>query len=135
MKATKVYEDHWRGTTSDAVQYETNDPAAGVKAVDSLDGKVKTMVTFEHDRTMLSISGGNDGRYMAFFAVNVDEELFNLVNGGIASGPANLEIVTGGQHGLVSARACLNLKAVEQAAAYFIETGTMNPKLDWERAA
>ena len=72
---------------------------------------------------------------MGFYAVNIDEEPLNLVNGGIASGPANLEIVTGRQHGLVSPRACLNLKTVEKAGAHFIETVTMNPQLDWERVA
>ena len=123
METTRVYKDCWHGVTSEDIQYETTDPDATVKAVERLNGKTKTTASFEHAHTLLSIGGGNEGRYMAFFAKNVDEELFNLVNPHIVSGPANLKIVTGGQAGLFSKRACLDIKTVEQAATYVVATG------------
>jgi hypothetical protein len=73
METTRVYEDCWHGVTSEELQYETTDPDAAVKAVERLNGKTKTTARFEHAHTLLSIGGGNEGRYMAFFAKNVTE--------------------------------------------------------------
>ncbi len=130
---TKVYEDEWHGTSSRDIEYTTSDPRRVAESIDKLDGQVKTSVSLARGDDMLCIGGGNDGRYMAYFAHNIDEQLFNLVNADVKASGDEVKIVTGGQAGLFSQRASLDKKSVVEAASHFVATGEMAPHLAWDK--
>lgn len=128
---TTVYEDFWQGSSSTDTEYETNDPMRVAQSILRLDGKVRTSVSMSQGEDMLCIGGGNDGRYMAYFAHNIDEQLFNLVNPSAPALGPELKIVTGGQVGTFAPQACLDLATVTAAAEHFVRTGQRSPDLHW----
>jgi hypothetical protein len=106
---------------------------AALSAVRQLDGQARTEVVLEGPGKKLFISGGNDGRYIAFASVDNDRTLFNLLNGRDSPLEEELEVVTGGQAGLFPPRQCVDLPTALKAAAYFFESGESSPELIWER--
>ena len=130
MKTT-VYEDHWQGTSSKDIEYTTSDPALVEASISRLDGKSRTSVSMSRGEDMLCIGGGNDGRYMAYFAHNIDEALFNLIDPSAPEGGPELTIVTGGQAATCRPSSCLSLSIVTIAAVHFAETGERSPELQW----
>ena len=133
MYVTEIVEDNWTGNRKHTVRYECDDPAQVATAVRRLNGKNKTTVIFvSRQRRSLTVSGGNDGRYIVYLAVGDDEQFYNLVN--VSSRNHELEVVTGGQCGLYPARRCVNLVVAIQAATQFAEDGSMLKSLTWECA-
>ncbi len=134
MQTIRVSVDHRVGVEDLGTEYETNDVKRVVDDVNRLDGAARTIVAIQRGNVSLTIGGGNDGRYVAFVAVNQDEEFFNLVNRDVPEGKDEVQVVTGGQAGLFSRRACLEKSTVIEAASHFAETGAMNRTLCWDKA-
>ena len=81
---------------------------------------------------MLSIGGGNEGRYVADVAVNIDEEFYNLVDPGRRE-DETLRVVVGGQAGAYPARQCVDLDSVLEAGRCFAEGGKLSDSLSWKK--
>jgi hypothetical protein len=112
---------------------EARNPALeqALNAVQSLDGKKYTELILVGEGRNLTISGGNDGRYIAFISINEDEAFHNLLNPGETS-TAEVDVVAGGQLGSFPARQVVTLPMVVAAAKEFFETGKSSDELTWE---
>jgi hypothetical protein len=135
MYVKRIVEDSWSGVRSGNVEYECNKMQQVVAAIKKLNGHNKTFVCLEADgEKSLTVSGGNDGRYVAFVTVGVDDEFYNLVDLGQPESQM-LEVVTGGQKGAFSAKQCVGLETALEAARQFALDGSMAPLLAWEKQA
>jgi hypothetical protein len=135
MYVKRIVEDHWSGACSDDVEYECDNVRQVVAAIKKLNGHNKTSVYLQADgEKSLTVSGGNDGHYVAFVTVGVDDEFYNLVDLGQPEGQM-LEVVTGGQRGTFSAKQCVGLETALEAARQFALDGSMAPSLAWEKQA
>src|SRR6516162_1028244 len=113
MYVKRIFEDDWSGVRNRGVEYQCAEPSQVVAAVRMLNGRNKTSVVLESDAgRSLTISGGNDGRYIAFVTVGVDDEFYNLVR----PEEQSLDVVTGGQLGSWSARQIVDIEAAIEAA-------------------
>jgi hypothetical protein len=135
MYVKRIVEDSWSGARSGEFEYECNNLRQIVAAVKKLNGHNKTSVYLQADgEKSLTVSGGNDGRYVAFVTVGVDDEFYNLVDLGRPEGQT-LEVVAGGQTGAFPAKQCVGLETALEAARQFALDGSMAPSLAWERQA
>jgi hypothetical protein len=108
-----------------------------LEAVRRLNGKNTTSINIELVRKHLTISGGNEGRYIAFLTqVKAGEEIFfNLLSSRAPAKASDqkLEVVAGRQCGLYPRRQVVDLKTVLRAARHFALYGTKCPPLIWEK--
>ena len=128
---TKAYSDRRVGAKNQAVTIQNPTLQQVTDAIHRLDGKEHTELIFSGDKRELTISGGNDGRYIAFISVNVDEAFYNLINPQ-GSTDVELRIVAGGQVGTYPSRVVVPLSDVLSAATGFYESGEV-PTLPWEK--
>jgi hypothetical protein len=106
-----------------------------LEAVRRLNGKNTTSINIDLVRKNLTISGGNEGRYIAFLTYGVDDAFYNLLS---TRTPAKaneqeLDVVAGQQCGLFPRRQVLDFKTVLRAARHFARHGTKCPSLIWEK--
>jgi hypothetical protein len=135
MYVRRVVEDNWLGVRSNDVEYRCSDIEQIVAAIRKLNGRNKTSVYLQADGKMsLTVSGGNDGRYVAFLTIGIDDEFYNLVDLRQPEGQM-LDIVTGGQGGVFPAKQCVGLETALAAARQFAIDGSMSPSLAWEKQA
>jgi Immunity protein Imm1 len=125
--------DHWfidGRVEEEEITYNTLEQAIG--AIRQLDGKQRTMVTFEGPSRSMTIGGGNDGRYLVFIAYNIDEVFFLLTD---PTKPSHTEvkIVAAGQTGLRPERQLVTRETAEDALRHFAISGEPSPLLTWER--
>jgi hypothetical protein len=74
--------------------------------------------------------GGGPHEYIVY--LTLDNDIFHyLVDP--AKSDAERKLVVGGQEGTYSAKLCVGVAAVMQAAKTFAELGTMDRSVDWER--
>jgi len=130
MKTT-ICEDSWQGAGLTEAESTISDPAMAVASIARLDGDSRTMVSLSRGDAMLCIGGGNDARYVAYFALNIDEVLFTLVDPVAPEKGPEMEVVAGGQAGTCPPRMCVALETVTKAATHFVETGERSPALHW----
>jgi len=135
MFIDKIYEDFWEGNKCSDIEYPCNDTSQVTKAINQLNGKQKTMLilTSNKQNKSLTISGGNNSRYIAYMTVGIDDEFFNLTNKETTNEQDDCEVVAGGQSGVYPIKQCLNLELIIEAGIYFSETGDMKPELIWEK--
>lgn len=128
---TKAYTDHRVGAKNQGVTVQNPTLPEVIDAVQRLNGSQYTEVILSGDQSDLTISGGNEGRYVAFISVNGDQAFYNLIN---AKGrpDRDLRVVTGGQVGVYPERAVVSLADVQNAATSFFESGEA-PALIWEK--
>ena len=130
---TKVVEDEWRGDSSHDTEYTTSEPLRVASSIIKLDGRVKTAIVLGRGENVFCVGGGNEGRYIAFFACYPLNQLFNLVNANAETSGPMVTVIAGGQGSLFPHSACLDRPSVIQAATHFVMTGEMAPTLSWER--
>lgn len=133
METVRVSEDRRVGVRDEGIEYDTSDMARALDAISNLNGRQRTVVSLQKGHLVLTVGGGDDGRYIAFLAVNEDEQFFNLVDRE-ADGAKQYEVTTGGQAADFPARQCIDLQAARTAATYFLMSGAMNPAQSWEEA-
>ncbi len=128
---TRIYTDRRVGVRNDGRSVSGPSLNQVLDAVRRLDGEQFTELLLSGEKRNLTISGGNEGRYIAFISVNGDEAFYNLTN---AEGNPKLElkVVTGGQVGSYSSRQVVPLSSVLTAARDFYESGQASTLL-WEK--
>ncbi|WP_369157310.1 Imm1 family immunity protein [Candidatus Thiodiazotropha sp. LNASS1] len=133
MFVDKIYEDDWSGVKSLDAEYTCADFNQVESAIRRLNGKNKTMVVISSsvNNKALSIAGGNDGKYIAYLAVDVDDKLYNLTSGE-EKAEKYCDIVAGGQSGSYPVNQCLDILTIIKACRYFTIYGEMDPDLIWE---
>ena len=132
MKISTIFQDDWVGVRSNDREFECVDVSQVVDAIDRLNGKNHTLVILTlDDGTMMNIGGGNDGLYVVHVAIDIDRELFNLVDP-TKSPEAVVDVVAGGQAGEYPARQAVDKDTVIRAAREFAVNGTMSSELTWE---
>jgi hypothetical protein len=94
----RVTTDEWVGVTNNLVTIKCDGIQRALDAIRRLDGEVRTEVSLEGPNKVLSVAGGNDGRYVCFIALNIDEMFLNLSNP-TGSQESEVEVVAGGQAG------------------------------------
>jgi len=135
MYVKRIVEDDWCGVRSDDVEYECSKIEQVVAAITKLNGGNKTSVYLQGDgENSLTVSGGNDGRYIAFVTIGVDDEFYNLVDL-TQRDDQMLDVVTGGQRGTYPAKQCVGLRTAVQAARQFALDGSMSPSFAWQKQA
>jgi hypothetical protein len=135
MYVKRIIEDNWSGVRNSDVEYECKNIEQVVAAIKKLDGRNKTSVYLQAGgEKSLTVSGGNDGRYVAFVTIGVDDEFFNLVD---LRQPADqmLDVVTGGQRGAFPAKQVVGLETALEAARQFASDGSMSSSVTWEKQA
>ena len=133
MYVKRIAEDNWSGNRNSAIEYECGNIEEVFTAIRNLNGRNKTEVQLlsDADRSM-SISGGNEGRYITFLTIGVDDAFYNLVD--LRRVAENmLDVVAGGQSGAFPAKQVLSLETVLDAARQFAQDGSMTGALTWER--
>ena len=111
-------------------EYNSRSPDVLNESIENLDGDRKTYVCYYFtDEIYLTIAGGNVGRYVCY--ITEGDSIKNLVNDN-DSDFHEVEIVAGGQPGIFNSKFCINKAAVIQAANYFYEHHTTDPRLSWE---
>ena len=134
MFVHRIVEDNWSGVRNGEIEYECKNVEQVVAAIRSLNGRNKTSVYLRGNGPQsLTVSGGNDGRYVAFVTIGVDDEFYNLVD--VRRSGELLDVVTGGQMGKYPARECVGLETALDAACQFAIDGRMSPSLTWQRQA
>ncbi|KAG8150167.1 Imm1 family immunity protein [Burkholderia catarinensis] len=129
MRTTKVIKETTIGNRSHVTEARCDDPAQAIAAVERLNGRDRSTVVFDaNDATVMTIGGGNDGRYVVFIASEIDAALLNLTTPE-ASADETIELVAGGQRGRYPARQCVDRATATQAAACFVSTGGADPRL------
>lgn len=128
---TRAYRDRRVGAKNEAATVQNPTLQQVTEAVQTLDGRQRTEVILSGEKRELTISGGNDGRYIAFISVNGDETFYNLINPA-GSPDVELRLVTGGQVGTYPSRVVVSLSDVLSAASSFYETGEA-PMFNWEK--
>ena len=128
---TRAYSDHRIGARNQALTVQNPTLQQVTDAVRQLDGKQFTEVVLSGDKRELTISGGNDDRYIAFISVDGDQVFYNLINPQ-GSPDLDLRVVAGGQVGSYPSRGVVPLKDALSAATSFYETGEA-PTLIWEK--
>ncbi|MCA3781342.1 MAG: histidine kinase [Burkholderia sp.] len=132
MRTTKVIEETTVGNRSHVTEVPCDDTAQVIAAVERLNGMDRSTIVFDaSDATVMTIGGGNDGRYVVFIASEIDVALLNLAT---PDAPADetIELVAGGQRGSYPARQCVDRATATQAAVYFVSTGGADPRLCWQ---
>jgi hypothetical protein len=106
-----------------------------VEAVGRLNGRHTTSINLDLGSKHLTISGGNEGRYIAFLTHGVDEAFYNLLStrAPTESNQQEVVVVAGQQAGLFPRRQVLDFKTVLRAARHFAMHGTKCPSLIWEK--
>ena len=135
MYVKRIVEDDWSGVRSDDVETECDKIEQVVAAIKKLNGRNKTSVYLQADgEKSLTVSGGTDGRYVAFVTIRIDDEFYNLVD---PQQPPDqmLEVKTGGQMGAYPAKQCVGLETVLEAARQFAADGSISRSLSWEKQA
>src|SRR5438552_2128913 len=125
MYVKRIVEDNWSGVHSDDVETECGNIDQVVAAVKKLNGRNKTSVYLQADGAKsLTVSGGTNGRYVAFVTIGVDDEFYNLVD---PQQPPDqvLNLKAGGQLGAYSAKQCVGFETVLEAARQFALDGSM----------
>lgn len=128
---TKAYSDRRVGAKNQPVTVQNPTLQQVTDAIYRLDGKERTELILSGDKRELTISGGNDGRYIAFISANSDEAFYNLINPQ-GSPDVELRVVTGGQVGTYPSRNVVTLSDILGAATSFYETGEA-AALPWEK--
>ena len=135
MYVKRIVEDDWSGVRSGEVEYECSNIEQVAAAIKKLNGRNKTSVYLQADgEKSLAVSGGNDGRYVAFVTIGVDDEFYNLVDLRQPEGQ-ELDVVTGGQRGTFPTKQVVGLSTALEAARQFALDGSMSPSLTWEKQA
>ncbi|ALX13165.1 hypothetical protein P350_17265 [Burkholderia cepacia JBK9] len=132
MRTTKVIEETTVGSRSHVTEAPCDDTAQVIAAFERLNGIDRSTLVFDaSDATVMTIGGGNDGRYVVFIASEIDAVLLNLAT---PEAPADetIELVTGGQRGGYPAQQCVDRATATQAAVYFVSTGGADPRLCWQ---
>lgn len=102
---------------------------AGIRRLDS---KTYTALYMEGEgASKLSIGGGPDAYVVMFLGDEEEQSSWMLVGDANASGEATL--IVGGQDGEFPQAWIVDFDAAVQAAAFFLESGEMDPWLTWER--
>jgi hypothetical protein len=121
--------------SEDSVEYECSSLELVVTAINNLNGRNKTLVYLLADgEKSFSVGGGNDGRYVAFLTIGVDDEFYNLVDLKQPDG-LEMDVVTGGQRGTFAPKQVVGLETVLEAARQFALDGSMARSLAWEKQA
>ena len=111
-------------------EYNSRSPDVLNESIENLDGDRKTYVCYYFtDEIYLTIAGGNDGRYICYMTEG--DSMKNLIRED-NHGSYDVEIVAGGQPGIFSSKFCVDKSSVIQAANYFYEHHTTDPRLSWE---
>jgi hypothetical protein len=135
MYVKRIFEDNWSGVRTENIEYECSDIEQVITAIKKLNGRNKTEVHLEADgEKSFSVGGGNDGRYIAFVTIGVDDEFYNLVDLRQPEGQ-ELDVKTGGQWGTYPPKQVVDFEAVLEAARQFALDGSMSPALVWEKQA
>jgi len=132
MRTTKVIEETYIGNRSHVTEARCDSVAQAIAAVDRLNGRDRSTVAFESsDGVVMTIGGGNDGRYVVFIASSLDAVLLNLTTPE-APMEETIELVAGGQRGSYPARECVDRVKAAKAVAYFVSSGRADPQLCWQ---
>lgn len=132
MKITQITEDDWAGTKNEGCQFDCKSVAQFLEGVHKLNGVNKTLLVAETAENMLmTVGGGNDGRFIVQIVKNVDEEFHTLCNDAV-SGTDALEVVSGGQAGMYPARHCVDKETALIACRHFATTAEPSPDLSWD---
>ncbi len=135
MYVKRIAEDNWSGVRNNEDEYECSIIEQVVAALKKLNGRTKTEVYLLADEEKsFSVGGGNDGRYVAFVTIGVDDEFYNLVDLRQPEGQ-ELDVVTGGQRGTFPTKQVVGLSTAIEAARQFALDGSMSPSLTWEKQA
>jgi hypothetical protein len=127
---TALYADDWKDASDDGNEYFNPDEGVIKTALESLDGKRRTLVMLrKDDDANLVVSGGESGKYVVYgtfdnqsfqiLARNVDSDLIVAVN-------------AGGQVGEYPERWVVGIDDAIQAALGFALSGVLDPSLMWE---
>jgi len=119
MKTT-VCKDSWQGAGLTEAESTIAGPASAVASIDRHDGDSRPMVSLSRGDDMLCIGGGNDGRYAAYVAHNIDEVLSTRVDPVAPKKGPEMEVVAGGQAGSRPPRRCVALETVTKAETHFV---------------
>jgi hypothetical protein len=133
MFVNRIVEDDWSGVRSGETECECNSIEQVIAAIKRLNGRNKTSVYLHGDgQRSLTVSGGNDGRYVAFVTIGVDDEFYNLID---PTRPDSemLDVVTGGERGKYPASQCVALDAAVNAVRQFALDGSMSRSLTWQK--
>jgi hypothetical protein len=131
---TTVNESVSVGAKTESRQQPLTDTAQIREALKRLDGKTRSELVLEgRDDTIMIIGGGEGQQFVVSIAVNVDEQLFELLRPGarIDASPAWVELVTGGQRGRYDANQVVDMATASQAAIAFARDGKPDPALSW----
>ncbi|WP_174939763.1 Imm1 family immunity protein [Burkholderia lata] len=132
MRTTKVIEETYIGNRSHVTEAQCDSVAQAISAVDRLNGRDRSTVSFEtSDGVVMTIGGGNDGRYVVFIASSFDAELLSLTTPEAPMEEA-IELVAGGQRGSYPAQECVDRMTTAKAVAYFVSSGLADPQLCWQ---
>jgi hypothetical protein len=135
MALLEMTESRYVGVNDEGTTLEIDDARIAMDAVERLNGRDRSLVLLD-DRNgqCLMIGGGNDGRYVISFAINIDEEIY-IAADGTQDRDTMLKVVCGGQSGIFSARNCMQQEAALEAAREFVETASRSSKVVWERSS
>ena len=130
----EVFIDKWEGNIDKGISCPLSENEIE-KNLRMLDGRISTqlLVLPANKKSSLLIGGGNNGLYVVTYTIGNDEEFFNLTNPKM-EGSGEVELVTGGQAGIFSAKHCVVFDDVLKALAYYAKTGERNPSLTWEQS-
>jgi Immunity protein Imm1 len=130
MFVSKFSLEDWQGTQNHSSLQPVECWPDIEAAIQELDGQRKTLVTLEAEGEIHMAIGGGPHEYIVY--LTLDNDIFHyLVDP--AKSDAERKLVVGGQEGTYSAKLCVGVAAVMQAAKTFAELGTMDRSVDWER--
>ena len=135
MYADQICIDSRDGVVDHPATFECISLEQIISALKKLDGHKHTQVTLSSKQgpSSMCVAGGNDGRYVAHIAINVDEKFFILEEESTTDGEmkGEVKVVTGGQAGMFPASQCVSFDTAVRSAVYFGQHGQPNPKEKW----
>lgn len=126
----QAFIERFEGTSVHTDEREINSAADAGAALDALDGRVTTSVSFEAaDGPKLMVSGGPGG-YLASTWDDESEESWIANEPGDAT-PGEVEIVSAGQAVTVPAAQVLNRQRLNRVVECFVTDQSRSPAVHW----
>ncbi|MDZ8139420.1 MAG: Imm1 family immunity protein [Nostoc sp. DedQUE04] len=130
MFITKFSVEDWIGNQNKGSVEQAHSWKEIESAIRELDGHHKTLVTLETDsETHMAVSGGL-GKYVVY--LTFDNENFHYL---VDPSKSDIDefVIVGGQEGVYPASSCVDLNTTLKAAKAFVELGTMEESVIWEK--
>ena len=130
MFISKFLTEDWQGNQNHRSIEEAINWKGVETAIRELDGHRRTLVTLETDGESHMAIGGGAGKYLVY--VTLDNENFSYLINPTKLGNSET-LVIGGQEGIYPGKWCVDLAITLRAAQSFVELGSIDKSVIWER--